>query len=224
MAIALAQAWVKNRQAGGTTNTATITTTAGSLIVVIIHNEFTSVNDTTFTVTDSNSATYTQAEKEGTGQFQSWIYYRENAAAVTSVSVTDANSGTYTIEVGEFTGVATSSSLDAHGNNAGSSTTPTVPATTITTTDTDLIVAGYTGNQTQASITDPGSGWTATAHGAGGQDWGGAYRISAASTYSAQWTVGTGTGWHTVIASWKPAAGGGAAQPIASSLALMGLQ
>jgi hypothetical protein len=121
-------------------NAVTFNAVAGNLLVTLVQwqvNNFSSIADTA-------GNTWVQAGTEVvSGNNKCRIYYAENCAANASnvVTVTFSAASTYrAIVVHQFSGVATSSSLDDAKNATGSSTTPATASLTATASE-DVIVA-----------------------------------------------------------------------------------
>lgn len=118
----------------------------------------------------------------------------------------------------EFSGLPTSSILDATSPAVatGTSTTPTSNAETNATADA-VFVSAF-GDDSGNTTVSPGSGYTnvvggttmAEANGASQMVGGLEYQIvSSAASRSASWTVGNSAAWSAGIAVYKAAAGGG---------------
>lgn len=136
--------------------------TAGDLNVVAIGYGDTAGTTTISSVTDTKGNTYSLASglTRGTGIAQS-VYYCSNIASATAgantVTVTFSGNIQYPdLRISEFTGYATSSSVDVTAAASGSATSASSGSAT-TTNATDLIFgAGYT----TGAFSNPGSGFT----------------------------------------------------------------
>ncbi len=184
-------------------------TTAGSLLVACVVWDGGNQIDT---VTDSNGNTYSAAIS---AQFSTvWgcaVFYKENAAGGSSNVVTASSSGGSTgrtgMAIAEYSGVATSGSLDQTSKNdlGGSSTTPT--SGNVTTALAGELYLGVLVCNT-ATITGEG-GWSDLYNVTDmGDTLGGAaqYLIGGAGgTFAATWTLGTAGFWTTAIATFKAA-------------------
>ena len=119
----------------GTTTTSTLSfaspNTAGNFIAVVIRGGLS--NSQIFTVKDSNSNIYKQAKQIGSSgsAVTSAIYYAENiAGGANTITVTMTVSGPLRFAILEYSGVATSNSLDA---GVAASATSTSPCDTVVT-------------------------------------------------------------------------------------------
>src|SRR6267154_5386528 len=113
----------------GTTTTSSLAftspNTAGNLIAVCIRGGLSSSQ--VFTVVDSNGNTYRQASQIGftASAVTLAIYYAENIkAGANNVTVSDTVSGPIRFSILEYSGVATSNSLDAASATVGNSSSP----------------------------------------------------------------------------------------------------
>ena len=201
----------------------TTNNTAGNFIAVAIRGGFS--NAQVFTVTDTNANTYKQAAQVGyaASAVTQAIYYAENVkGGANTITVTMSVAGPLRFDILEYSGVATSSSLD--GTAVGTSTSSS-PATgnMNTTIGGDLLLA--TVGTTNSATFTAGTGYTIrdlvpappnTKHIAEDQI------QSAAGTVSAGTTLGASDSWGAVLAAFKPAAGGGGAGTPASITATAG--
>lgn len=166
--IAVTQA--RSNQAGGTSTSVTITTTANHLIVVIGYEDVSS--SSTMGVGDSGCAapcaSYLQVGSTVTvGNGAMAMFYRENAPSVTSVQCTSSTSATLPCVVYEISGTASSGSLDgsATATASASGTTLTSGALTTTNTGSDILLYGMATGATQTAWT-VGASHTIDAQGA----------------------------------------------------------
>src|SRR5690242_5406932 len=127
----------------GTTTTSTLSfaspNTAGNFIAVVIRGGLS--NSQVFTVKDSNSNIYKQAKQIGSSgsAVTSAIYYAENiAGGANTITVTMTVSGPLRFAILEYSGVATSNSLDAGVAASATSTSPN--SGNLTTTNGDLLL------------------------------------------------------------------------------------
>src|SRR5438094_2281593 len=207
----------------GTTTTSTLAfaspSTAGNFISVAIRGGLS--NAQVFSVSDSNANTYKKAAQIGfTGSaVTSAIYYAENIkAGANTITVTMAVSGPLRFAISEYSGVATSSSLDAVATGTNTSTaagsgnlTTTVNGdvllATVATADSETFTAG-TGYTVRDVVPAPPNAKMITAD----------QVQTAAGTTSASATLSTSSAWGAVLASFKPANGAGGSAPTITSL------
>jgi hypothetical protein len=141
-AIALSQH--ASKDAGQTTNTTlafNANNTAGNWIGVCIRAQ---APNQVFTVSDSRGNTYRKAVQfsETTDGFSSAIFYAENiAGGANAVTVSDTIFGILRIAILEYSGVATSGSLDVTATAQGQSNAPSTGASVSTTANGDLLLA-----------------------------------------------------------------------------------
>ncbi len=149
------------------------------------------------------------------GAHMSQVFYVENAIGGTKDGITCTQSsgisGTMAIVIFEYSGLATTSSLDCQAQTAGTSNTSTLTGAACTTTNAnDLVIgaAGLGGDTTWSA----GAGFTVEGSDA---------RLAledkvVAATGSQQPTIGTtttATSWTFTTAAFKAAGGGGATPP-----------
>jgi RHS repeat-associated protein len=149
--------------AQSTTLAATITSTAGDLLVVTATLRGVSTFGST-AITDSASDTYTTVLTKSTGSNVTGMFYVANAAAVSSVTVHASATATITASVQEFSGVSTSAPLDVDAGASATSTAPASGSTGTTAQAVELVVGGigWNGGTTISAQT---SGYTVnTAH------------------------------------------------------------
>jgi hypothetical protein len=172
------------------TDTISISTTAGDLIVVSV-----SEYDTCPTVSDSAGNTYTPTTKTPGSQCDG-IFYVLNAASVTSVSIktTQANADV-AVTIAEFAGYT---SVDEDSANSGTSGNFSVGPTTTTQNANDLLVGTVGSNGGPFTITS--TGYTATTYKSDSQAHEElAYQqVTSKGTYSFAGT-GNGSYWGAVI-------------------------
>jgi hypothetical protein len=197
--------------------------TAGNFIAVAIRGGLSSAQ--VFTVKDSSGNTYKQAAQVGyTGSaVTSAIYYAENIkGGANTVTVSMTVSGPLRFDILEYSGVATSSSLDVTAVGTATSSSP-LTASVNTTVNGDLLL-GTVGTTNAATFT-AGAGYSIrdfvpaepnTKH--IGED-----QIQAtAGAATAGATLAASDSWGAVLAAFKPAGGGGGAGIPASIAATAG--
>jgi len=204
----------------GTTATTTLAfnsaNTAGNFIAVAIRGGLS--NSQVFTVKDSNSNTYKQAKQIGSSgsAVTSAIYYAENIkAGANTITVTMTVSGPLRIDILEYSGVATSNSLDA---TAAATTTSTSPNSgNLTTAANGDLLLGLVATADSTTFT-AGTGYTI-------RDFVPVEpntklitedQIQAtAGTASASATLNPSSNWGAILAAFKAAGGtgGGAGTP-----------
>ncbi|HYY73009.1 MAG TPA: IPT/TIG domain-containing protein [Candidatus Bathyarchaeia archaeon] len=196
----------------GTTTTSTLAftspNTAGNFIAVAIRGGLSSSQ--VFTVTDSNGNTYKQAAQIGYAgsAVTTAIYYGENIkGGANTVTVSMTVSGPLRFDILEYSGVATSGSLDATAVNTATNSTPTSGNLT-TTVSGDLLLAAI--GTTNAATFTAGAGFTirdfvpaepSTKHISEDQI------QSAAGLVSAGASLAASDSWGAVLAAFKPAGG-----------------
>ena len=146
----------------GTTTTSSLAfvspNTAGNLIAVCVRGGNSSSQ--VFTITDSNSNTYRQAAQLGftSSAATMAIYYAENIkAGANTITVSDTVSGPLRFAILEYSGIATSNSLDVTAMMQGNSASPNSGNLT-TTANSDLLLSIIATTNT-ATFT-VGSGYT----------------------------------------------------------------
>lgn len=126
----------------GTTLAATITSTGGNLLVAWVRHG--TDNTSSITVSDSNSATWTQVGSNcnSTSTDLGAMWYLKNAAAVTSVTATfGASVNNRSIIVYEISGADATAPLDASGAcSSTSSNVTSLQSSNITTVSANTIV------------------------------------------------------------------------------------
>src|SRR6266404_5869264 len=146
----------------GTTNTSTLAfvspNTAGNWIAVAIRAG--SSSSQVFAVSDSNANTYRRAFQLGitASAFTFAIFYAENIkGGANTVSISDTVSGPFRFAILEYSGVATSNSLDVTAVTQGNSTSPNSGSLS-PTANGDLLLGAIV-TQNPAAFT-AGSGYT----------------------------------------------------------------
>lgn len=210
----------------GTTTSSTLAfagaNTAGNFIAVAIRGGLSSSQ--VFTVSDSNANSYKQAKQIGsTGSaVTTAIYYAENIkGGANTVTVTMSVSGPLRFALLEYSNVASSNSLDATAAATSTSTSPN-SGNLSTTANGDLLLGTVA---TADSVTfTAGTGFTlrdlipATGNKMMTED----QIQSAAGTASAIATLSPASSWGAILATFKPASGGGGAGTPASITATAG--
>ena len=207
----------------GTTTTTTLAfnsaNTAGNFIAVVIRGG--NSNAQVFTVKDSNSNTYKQAKQLASSgsAVTSAIYYAENVkSGANTVTVTMTVSGPLRIDILEYSGVATSNSLDA---TVAATTTSTSPNTgSLTTTVNGDLLLGEVSTADSTTFT-AGSGYTI-------RDFVPVEPNtklitedqiqSTAGTASATATLNPSSNWGAILAAFKAASGTGGGAGIPASI------
>lgn len=231
MAIAFVSAWTgkqNSNNSGG--STAGKAVTAGNFLVIC-----TSGSTTTVTTTTSVSDTILQANPATFGTSPADMIrcqYVESAVGGAAVTVTVAHAaGNFTaICAAEYSGMATSSSLDQH-SVAGTGNSGTLLSASVTTTQNDELLIGH-GTIVAAVDTAWTAGASMTIRSQTNLDSVGACTfvedriLTATGSYTAGATKGAGSGqWIMGIASFKAAAGGAATSDVrARSRTLVGLK
>jgi hypothetical protein len=199
-----------SKDAGTATSTTlafTANNTTGNWIGVVIRAG--ALNEV-FTITDTKGNTYHKAVQfnQTTDGFTYGIFYAENVASgANTVSVFDSASGTLRLAILEYSGVATSGSLDAITSAQGHSAAPS-SGSAATTANGELLLGAVmtgasqvftagTGNRMEESVpAEPGTKLVI-------ED-----QIQAsAGTFSANVSTGTADDWAAGFAAFKPLGG-----------------
>lgn len=185
---------------------------AGNLLIAAI----TTYNGShTVTVSDGTNGSYTQAggystAPVGGGRVSIWYIANCAGSVQPTVTVTPDSASFVTIALHEFSGVATSTPLDAtNPHNGSTTTTPTTG--TCTAAAGELVFAAFqSGNNPGVGTTvaspftilldsaNPGSGPLVAA-----------YDVNAAGSEGATWTCNTTGNYAALAASFKPAGAAG---------------
>ena len=187
--------------------------TVGDTLILLVGDDH-STNATVSSVSGGGVATWTKVTEQNgsSGDGEAEIWYGPVTSSASSVTVTLSGSTNWQLaSVSEWSGIASSSPVDASTSSAGSATSFT--AGPITTTQTgDLVISDAWTSFNSPGFTSPQdsttSGYTALSQTmAGGsyyRAWG-AYTIdSSTGSISAGWT-GPGSGFYaTAIAAFKP--------------------
>ena len=205
MAVAFKSSYFSAGASSGTTITLTPSTTAGSLIVLIVACKATSL--TVSGIADnasggSNVYTSCGANSVDTSNYRTEVWYAANAKATTSIVVT--MSGTITdgnVAMLEYTGAATSTPFDVATTGAGASGTtwntgsftPTASGETVVCFAIDAAGVGNQSPATNYTQRDNGNG-------SGAKLCGEDYIGAPAGSQTAGWTSDTSTTWQVVAA------------------------
>jgi hypothetical protein len=174
-----------------------------------------------FTVTDSRGNTYHKAVQfnQNTDGLTFGIYYAENiGGGANTVMVSDTTSATLRVAILEYSGVATSGSLDVIAMGQGHSTSPSSSPSVNTTANGELLLGavmtgnpeiftGGSGYQIEESVPgEPGTKLMVEDQ---------IQAIAGAATVGA--SLGAADDWAAGLAAFKPAAGGGGTAPSITS-------
>lgn len=189
----------------GTTVTVTLSqeAVAGSMLVCMFSNG--SGGSPTVDSISGGGVTWVLAGSSKTTNNYAEIWYGLNSSGVgTSVvlTLTGTTGATARATIAEFSGVATSSALDAGGTGAsGNDVTPTTATITPTSGLNEVIFATFKGGNASAGPTN-----SFTALNSLSVSFGCAYLLVASTTgtYNTAWTIASTT-WNTEIASFKAA-------------------
>ena len=205
----------------GTTTTGSLafksSNTAGNWIGVAIRGGLS--NSQVFTVKDSNGNTYKKAAQIGftSSAVTLAIYYAENIkGGANTITVSDTVSGPLRFAILEYSGVATSNSLDATATATATSTSPN-SGTVNTTANGELLLAAIASTNSQAFT--GGSGYTVEDLVPAAPN---AKLITedqiqtAAGAASASATISSSDAWGAALASFKAASAGTAGPTITS--------
>lgn len=178
---------------------------AGNLLICIVAVRG---GQTVSGVTDSRGNTWTLAVQSTINTIRSEIWYAENSASGSNtVSVDFSATGGYEVTVVEFSGAATSSSLDQTNSNVNTNTTTHSHGSITTYAGAGLIITGGIAFSTYTET--PNGSFTALLSGTRGTN---QYRITSGSeSTNGAFTSGTNQSTHCTIASFKEPGGGGGA-------------
>jgi uncharacterized protein YbbK (DUF523 family) len=193
--------------------------TAGNWIAVCIRAG--SSSSQVFMVTDSNGNTYRSALQLGVtaNPITLAIFYAENIkGGANTITVSDAVSSPLRIAILEYSGVATSNSLDVTATAQGTSTLPNSGNVT-TTTSGDLLLGEVV--TTNPAVFTVGTGYTIEESVPAepntkliAED----QMQASAGVVSASASLGASDNWGAGLAAFKAAGGGGGASPSITSL------
>jgi hypothetical protein len=162
--------------------TVTYTTTAGNLLVALAYAYSATA---TFAMSDSGSGSWTAGAVITNGTYRTALFYKENSPSITTATVTITNGGgTMRLVLGEWSGIATSSSYEAH-NEGSAASNNTVNSGNFTVTTGDLIVGGC---YCSGGSLVQGSGFTLHANSTSGGILGLESKVLAGTTASASFT------------------------------------
>src|SRR5260370_4416869 len=182
--------------------------TAGNWIAVCIRGGFSSSQ--VFTISDSNGNTYQQAAQVGfpTSAVTLAMYYAENIkGGANTVNVTMSVSGPLRVAILEYSGVATSNSLNLKVAATGTSASPNSGNLT-TTTNGDLLMGTIASQNTE--VFTVGSGYTVEefVSPVPGTKLIGADQIqTAAGSASVSASLSSSDNWGAILAAFKPVGG-----------------
>lgn len=151
----------KNNQTGSTatTVTPTSTVTSGNLVIAYAYEDASS--SAVLTMTDSNSQSYLTAGCSTIGNANSCLFYKENSTAITNLTCQSSVSATLACSFKEFSGIATSSSIDGLATSSGAATSTSLASGTLSSTQTNTVLIYAAGNATtQTGTWTAGSGYT----------------------------------------------------------------
>lgn len=215
----MAIAFVQGATTGGVSGT--YTNTAGNLLVasvVVFDGSYPSPNS----VSDTRNGAWTRAVQAGdapnVGTVEIW--YRENCAAGSNtVTLGGLSGGAFTIlNIAEYSGAATSGSLDKTAGRVQSNLT--APSTgAVTTTGTDLVLACVSCSQDDLT---PGSGFALAASPSGGNPFEYKIQTSAGSVDGTFVSPGNNGFYGMVLAAFLPSGGAPPATTPSPALMLLG--
>jgi RHS repeat-associated protein len=176
--------------------------TTGDLVVVSItvFSQTLASND----ITDNKGNTYTKAAEAINGTDHAAIYYAKNVTGSSTFQISSVDDGT--IAIHEYSGVATSTALDATSTSTGTSNAPT--SGNVTGKVGNELYFGVAWSNTSGDTWTAGSGYTLRQQETDNNTW---ERLatedattSAASTTAARFKVTTSDLWADAIAAFKP--------------------
>ncbi len=178
--------------------------TAGNLIIVVAGWAGTTI---TASVSDSNGNTYQTAVGPTTGVgSRGQMFYAENIAGganTVTVAFSASVSGAHLL-IHEYSGIATSNSLDQVTSATGSSTV--CDTGSVTTTQADALLFASCGAETDPTTITAGTGYTLRELvGAAGKTATEDQIVSATGTYNATFTLGASAPWLASLATFKAA-------------------
>lgn len=194
----------------GTTGTATVTASAGDLLVLcwVIRNgaTFVSIVDTQLqTWVEVTTPVFASGARAG-------IHFFPNAAAgSTTVTLTAGSSDTIILNLSRWTGAATSSALDTFGTaSQAAQSAPRMCVGDITTNSNCGLVLGVSGQASTVTDETAGTGFTALALTAGNNRQWWQYNVATAGSLTTGCDYATASVTHVgMVASFLNAAGGG---------------
>lgn len=167
---------------------------------------------TGITITDTLSSTWTVVLGPQTSEFVAFIAYAvvpSSGAVTLTINPTGGNNyGTWSCD--EFSGIPTSSLVDADGgSSSGNSTTP---SDSITTTTSNALILGLIANATNTSVfISPGSGFTTIGE-TESASWAAhhfEFKIgTSATSYTVDGTFNSAVNWNVQTYAFKESAGG----------------
>jgi hypothetical protein len=202
MAIALVQHTTGFASGGSPSATFGANTTAGNFLVAELH-----LNGVTV---PSAPAGWTLAGSHVNGSTcLSALYYSENIAGGTATYAFTTSAHSASLILAEYSGIATSASLDQTGSGATFSNHVSAQSKA-TTSANELWVFGF-GAQNSHTISGMTAGYTLvdTTGGTGGDGWMYAQIVSSTGTAAPSCTLNSSDNWDAVQATFIAAAGGG---------------
>lgn len=196
--------------ASATTDTVTISTTSGDLLVASIGVNSTSAPGVS-SVTDTAGNTWVRAGSiaagAGTGA-RTDIWYAANATAVTSVTITVPSTTDIVANVSEYSGVSATSPLDTALTTTNLATTSHASSSLTTSSNGELVITDLS-YLNGGTVTATGSGWTSlTGSSINTKNSKYSYQIAPSTgSFSQTWTSSTSTTSGSVIAAFRPASG-----------------
>lgn len=151
----------KNNQGVGTqiVVTPTAAITLGNFVAVLVYED--ASNAATLSASDANSQTWLTASTVTSGNSVTGLFYKENSAAISAVNCNSTTSATVACYVYEFSGIASSSSIDGIATSSGSTSTTSLASGTITTTQASTVLIYGVGQAvTQSGAWTNGGGFT----------------------------------------------------------------
>jgi hypothetical protein len=189
------------------------TPTNGNLLTCYFGNSG-GVNPPAISSITHTGATWQVAQKSATARDAEIWYAMNVSGASTSMTINldhaIASVNAQAAACQEWSGVATSSALDAKSPATGTSTTPTSASITPTSSLNELLIAstGRLGQNKSAGCASPFTDLTDASSGGATRTFG-CYQVVASTSgaYSTSWTLAGSSTWDVSIASFKAAAG-----------------
>lgn len=147
-----------------TLNSSAFSATTGNLVAVFVTYYYGANGDSPTTITDTAGNTYTEVDKQADASTQAVIsYYAKNitghASNVVTLQFTTQNVQFVTLMVVEYSGLSTTSPLDAHVTGTAVGAMSVTSSTFTTTTANQVVIAGGYNNGGSTNLT-AGSGYT----------------------------------------------------------------
>lgn len=200
--------------------------TGGNALVVVIR---WSSAVTVSSITDTALNTYTQVKTQNMGSDHSAMWYAQgvtgNASNVVTINFSAAATNVYAVNA-QYSGLATSSALDATVSGSATGTTVTSPAFS-TVQASEVIVIGFAAaGGSGTGFTPSGTSGTYTSRSIEGNNVAGVADFIASSTQSgatATWTWTTSDTIGILVGTFKAPGGGGGTPGCKNGLLLMGV-